>query len=118
MGALRGSAGSSARLLALAVIQDDVLFVTELALLEDAVVKFLQVVLGEAVILKELLNFVVYVLGELWALVAILHLELVNEEPLELLTLLNVEQTLLASLAHLRSSCGCTITLILFGSHR
>lgn len=102
---LRGSARSAARLLALAVIQDVVLLVAKFALLKDAVVKFLQVVLGEAVILKELLNFVVNVLSELGALVAILDLEFVDEEPLELLTLLNVEESLLASLAHLRASC-------------
>ena len=64
------------------------------------------------------MNFIVDVLGELGALVAILHFEFVDEQTLQLLTLLDVKESLLASLAHLRASGGCTITLILFGSHR
>ena len=64
------------------------------------------------------MNFIVDVLGELGALVAILHFEFVDEQTLQLLTLLDVKESLLASLAHLGAGGGCTITLILFGSHR
>lgn len=116
--ALRGCTWGSGRLLALAVIQNVVLLVTEFTLLKNAVVKFFQVVLCETVILKELLNFIVDVLGKLRALIPVLNLEFVDEEPLQLLTLLDVKESLLASLAHLRACGGCTITLILFGSHR
>jgi hypothetical protein len=115
---LRVGTGGTSGLVALAVIQYDIFFVAKFALLQNAVDKFFQVVLCEAVILKELLNFIVDVLGKLGTLISILNLEFVDEKTLELLTLLNVKKSLLASLAHFGASCGCTITLILFGSHR
>lgn len=118
-GSLRGCTWSAAsRLLALAVIEYVILLVAEFTLFKDAVVKFLEVVLGETVILKELLNFIVDVLGKLRALIPVLNLEFVDEQPLQLLSLLDVKESLLASLAHLGAGGGCTITLILFGSHR
>lgn len=47
------------------------------------------------------MNFIVDVLGKLRALIPVLNFEFVDEEPLQLLTLLDVKESLLASLAHL-----------------
>jgi hypothetical protein len=74
------------------VIEDDVLLVAELALLEDALIELFQVVLSETVVLEEALDLVIDILGETWALIAILHLEFVDEQALELLTLLDVKE--------------------------
>jgi len=87
------------------VVKDGILFVAELALLEDAFVELLEVVLGEAVVLEELLDLIVDVLGEGGPLVAVLDLELVDQQPLQLLPLLNVQQLLPARVALARFGC-------------
>lgn len=106
----RGLRSSAAlRLLGAAVVEDGVLAVAKLALLEDALVELLEVVLGEAVVFEEALDLVVDVLGETGALVAVLDLEFVDEESLELLALLDVEQALAPGFGGLGFAGGGTI---------
>ncbi len=50
--------------MALAIIENRVLSITKLALLKNTLVKFLEVVLCEAVVLKEFLDFIVNVFSE------------------------------------------------------
>ncbi len=49
--------------MALAVVKDGVFAVTELALLQDALVQLLKVVLRKTIVLKELLYFIVNIFG-------------------------------------------------------
>ncbi len=94
-----------------AVVNNGVLLVAELALLKDTLIEFFQVILGKAVVLKEFLNLVVDVLGEAGALVAVLDLELVDEEALELLPLLDVKQPFPACIALTRFGCRRPVLL-------
>jgi hypothetical protein len=66
-----------------------VLLVPQFSLSEDLVIQLLKVVLCEPVILKELLHFIVNVGCNVW-FVTVFDLEFVDEETLELLSLLNV----------------------------
>ena len=77
-----------------AVVNNGVLLVAELALFKDTLIEFFQVILSKAIVLKEFLNLVVDVLGEAGSFIAILNLEFVDKEALELLTFLDVEKFL------------------------
>lgn len=107
-----GSSWCACRLVALAVIKDGILAVAEFTFLEDALVQLLQVIFCETIVLQEFLNFVINILGETRSLITVLDLELVDQESLELLTLLDVEKALAAGLAHLRSCRRGTVLLL------
>jgi hypothetical protein len=84
----------------LAVIENSILAFTEFTFLKNAIIQLFQVVLGETIVLQELLDFIVNVFGETRSLITILNLEFVDQKPLELLSLLDVEEALTAGLTH------------------
>jgi hypothetical protein len=70
-----------------------------LAFLVDFSIKALEVGFGESIVLKEASDLIVNVLTDL-RLVSVLKLEFVNEHALQLLSLLDVHQLLLACFGH------------------
>ncbi len=101
---LRGGSRGTCRFVALTVIKDGILAITKFTFLQDTLIKTFKVIFCKSIILEEPLNFIIDVLSKASTLVSVLDLEFVDQEALELFSLLDVEKSLSAGFTHLGTS--------------